>query len=475
MLQSGFHPDFFLSHSFFTGQSHLLILAGLALDSSQLAMGLLFLGGVLSAVAAASLVRRWTNRQWALTAALTFLLTPVVFWQISSAGAPDMWMAFFVTVGVLVISRSHNSPSASQALLSGALAGAVAGAKYTGCIIAASMAVAYLWESRSLRKLLLFFLGSLISGVWPYARNFVWTGDPMFPFLLRHLSPGKINGYTLASCLADTGAGQHITFPQILKFPFFAAIDPQHMGFWQFLGPLILCFAPLLILAARNTAAWRVTLIVWMLGALGTGFSSGMSRFLLPLLPSALAGTFAGVSQLAGRGWRTARYISAATIGSFFLFGAVGLLFYDRAALLVAAGIAKRDEYMRARVPEYEITEFVNRVLSGKEAGGKTLVFMRDVFYLRIPLLYGDPYASWAVDPSKLHTPEEWRAFFQTHNIRWVVRSPEYPPSIAAPLIQLETTRQLSPIARTETSDFQGSRVFGQRQSVVVTILQVND
>lgn len=44
VLRSGFHPDFFLSHSFFTGQSHLLILMGLALGSSQFAMGLIFLG-----------------------------------------------------------------------------------------------------------------------------------------------------------------------------------------------------------------------------------------------------------------------------------------------------------------------------------------------------------------------------------------------------------------------------------------------
>jgi hypothetical protein len=184
---------------------------------------------------------------------------------------------------------------------------------------------------------------------------------------------------------------------------------------------------------------------------------------------------FACVSQLAVRGWRTARYISVATIGSFLLFGAAGLLFYDRAALLVAAGITPRGEYMRAHVPEYEKTEFVNRVLSGKDAGAKALVFMRHLFYLRVPFLYGDPSASWAVDPSRLQTPEDWQAFFQTHNIRWVVRSPEYPPAIAAPLIQLETMGQLSPIARTEISDFQGSRVFGQRQTVVVTILQVND
>ncbi|HET8922818.1 MAG TPA: hypothetical protein VFN26_07445 [Candidatus Acidoferrum sp.] len=474
ILLLGFHPNFFLSTSFLTGQSHLLILAGLALGSSQLAMGLLFLGGVLAAVACACLVRRWASRQWALTAALTFLLTPVTFWQISSAGAPDMWMAFFVTVGVLVISQSKNLPHASHAVLSGALAGALAGAKYTGCIIAASMAVAYVWESRSIRKLLLFFLGSLISGVWPYARNFAWTGDPVFPFLLRHLSPGKLNAFALASYLAETGAGQHLSFWQILKFPLFAAIDTQHPGFWQFLGPLVLCFAPLLILAVRNTTAWRVALTVWILSALGIGVSSGMSRYVFPLLPCALAGVFAGVSHLATRGWRAAKYISAATISGFLLFGAAGLLFYDRAALLVAGGFTSQDEYMREHVPEYEKTEFVNRVLSEKEAGGKTLVFMRHVFYLRVPFLYGDPSASWAVDPSELQTPEEWQAFFQAHDIRWVVRSPEYPEAIAAPLKQLETSGQLSPIARSEISDFQGSRVYGQRQTVAVTILQVN-
>ena len=259
------------------------------------------------------------------------------------------------------------------------------------------------------------------------------------------------------------------------EFPLFAAIDPQRLGFWQFLGPLILCFFPLLFLAARNTAAWRVALTVWILSALGVGVSSGMSRFLFPLLPTALVGAFAGVSQLAARGWRTARYISAATIGGFLLFGATGLLFYDRAALLVAAGITSQDEYRRRHVPEYEKTEYINRVLSGKEAGGKTLVFMRHMYYQRVPFLYGDPSASWAVDPSKLQTPEEWRAFFQAQNIRWVVRSPQYPSAIAAPLIQLETRGQLSPIAQTEISDFQDSRIYGQRQTVAVTILQVNN
>jgi hypothetical protein len=37
ILAYGFHPDFSISHSFFCGQHHLLILFGLALGSEQLA------------------------------------------------------------------------------------------------------------------------------------------------------------------------------------------------------------------------------------------------------------------------------------------------------------------------------------------------------------------------------------------------------------------------------------------------------
>ncbi len=48
ILKYGFHPDFSISHSFLCGQHHLLILLGLALGSEKLAMGLIFLGGLLS-------------------------------------------------------------------------------------------------------------------------------------------------------------------------------------------------------------------------------------------------------------------------------------------------------------------------------------------------------------------------------------------------------------------------------------------
>jgi hypothetical protein len=472
VLRSGFHPNFFLSHSFLCGQSHLLVLAGLALGSDQLAMGLLFLGGVLAAAAGACLARHWMDRSWSWIVALTFLVTPVVFWQISSAGAPDLWMAFFATLGVIVISHCKEMPRASHAVLAGALAGAIAGTKYTGCIVAASMALAYFREVRSAAKSLVFLVAALGAGVWPYARNFAWTGDPMFPFLMRWLSPGKVNAYALTSYLADTGASEHRGVWQILEFPFFAAIDPAHPGFWQFLGPLVLAFAPLLFLAVRNTPAWRAALTVWIASALGIGLSSGMTRFLLPLLPIALAAVLAGAAQLRIAGWRAARYVTAATVCGFLLFGAAGLLVYERSALSAAAGLTSREDYLRGHAPEYEQAQFINHILAGRETG-EVLVFLRHTYYLGVPFLSGDPSASWAVDPARLETPEEWRQMFRERDIRWVVRSPEFPAAIAGPLNALETQGKLVPIARAEVSDFQGLRASGERESRPIVVLEV--
>jgi len=254
----------------------------------------------------------------------------------------------------------------------------------------------------------------------------------------------------------------------------FAAIDQLHPGFWQFLGPLALAFAPLLLLVVRNTPAWRAALTVWILGAIGIGATSGMTRFLLPVLPIAIAAVLAGVAQLKSAGWRLVRYTSLASVCSFLLLGAAGMLVYNRAALSAAVGLTPGEDYLRQHAPEYEKAQFINEALAGKESDGKTLVFLRHVYYLRVPFLYGDPAASWAVDPAKLQTAEEWRRLFREQGIRWVVRAPEYPTEIASPLLELEASGQLQRFAETNVSDFQGMRITGARQSVPLVIFEVN-
>jgi 4-amino-4-deoxy-L-arabinose transferase-like glycosyltransferase len=452
-----------------------LILAGLALGSEKLSLGLIFLGGVLAAAAGACLTRKWASREWAWLSALTFLLTPVVFWQISASGAPDAWAAFFAATAVLVVARTRGDQRLGLALLAGILAGAIAGTKYTGCIIAASLALAFLWEARSARRLAVFLCGALGAGIWPYLRNALWTGDPVFPFLLHWFAPTQMNAYALASIMGDTGAATPRNLWQVAKFPFFAAVDLSHAGFWQFLGPLCLAFAPLVIWAARNISLWRTALIVWLVSSIGIGATSGMLRFVLPILPVALGMVFAGVAALCASEWRIARSVSIASISLFLLLGAGGLVVYERSAAAAAIGLTERETYLKQRAPDYGKTQFVNETLEGKGSEGKALVFFRHVYYLRVPFLYGDPAASWSIDPEKLQTPEAWRTFFHAKNIRWVVRAPDYPPAIAGALGQLEATGELEFFAQGKVSDFEGQRILGVRKTQPIFILRVKD
>ncbi len=474
-LERGFHPDFFLSHSFFSGQTHLLILAGLALGSEKLALSLLFLGGSLSVASVHCLARKWMSAEWAWMASLALLLTPVVFWQVSGSGSPDMWMAFYLTLAVLVLAEYSRERRLPLAVLAGILAGGIAGAKYTGCLVAAALILALIWEGRSIRHASIFAVSALAAGIWPYARNAAWTGDPVFPFLLRWLNPQSLNSFTLASYLADTGAGRPHGLAQTLKFPFFAGLDMSHIGLWQFFGPLVLAFSPLLPFTARNTPLWRIAGIVWVGTALAIGASSGMVRFLLPVFPLALAAAFSGPPELRNRGWRISWLLCLVAVGGFMLLGAAGLILYERAPLAAGIGITTREDYLRSRAPDFQTAEFVNEFLAGKENEGRVLVFFRHVYYLRVPFLYGHPAASWAVNPGLLQTPDQWQALFRAEHIRWVVRAPSYPPSVADPLRQLEASGKLVPFASGVVSNFQGMRISGVRTQIPVVILRVTN
>jgi hypothetical protein len=473
ILEYGFRPDFSISHSFLCGQQHLLILFGLALGSEQLAMALLFLGGVLTAFALACLASRWASRRTALAITLLFLLTPVVFWQISSSGAPDIWMAFFASAAVLVLCQSKLSGTWHQALLAGLLTGGVAGAKYTGCLVAAGIAAAIAIEYRSIRSASLLCVSSLLTGIWPYLRNFVWTGDPVFPFLSKTLFPERVNLFALKALLADTGASQSGHLGQLIPFVFFAGTHQNSLGFWDFFGPIVFALAPLLIPAFENFRRWRVPAVVWCLSALGVFYASGLPRFLLPVFPLALACMAAGIDSSQRKGWKITNCMATSLATVFCITAGVGLVMYSWRPVVAALGIVREVSYLEERRPEYQEAEAINRVLASQTKGGKTLLFVRHLYSLDVPFLNGDPATSWMIDPDRLRTPRDWEVFFQREGIRFVARSPEYPAAIQAPLTEMEANGDLVPVALLAVQDFVGNRIEEKRAERPVIIFKV--
>jgi hypothetical protein len=384
-------------------------------------------------------------------------------------------MAFFVTIGVLVVARAREENRLGITILAGVLAGALAGAKYTGCFFAAALLLAFVAEARSLRRLAVFFCMALASGIWPYARNSLLSHDPVFPFFLPWFGTGHVNSSTLASLLADTGASGTRFMPQILLFPLFAPVCHIHTGFWQFFGPLPLVFVPVLVFARRNTTHWRVAGIVWLASSLFVGVSSGMLRFLLPVFPVALAISTAGAAYLHHSDWRAARAITFSSITALCLLCIGGALSYGWLAAKASTGLLSREGYLRLRAPDYGRISFINQILESRRSEGKTLVFLQHLYYLRVPFVSGDPEYNWNIDPERYGSAAAWSVLFRAEHIRWVVRAPQYSHAVEAPLRELENEGRLVPVARADVSDFEGMRIFGVRKTDAVVILRVTE
>jgi hypothetical protein len=475
ILQMGFHPNWSLLHAFFAGLGHQLILTGLALGSDRLATGLLYLGGLAATLATLCLARQFIGGAWSFATALAFTLTPVTFWQVSTAGAPDVWMCAFLPLDILAILFAARSQSIGACVLAGILAGATAGTKYTGILMAGALLVAFAIEIRSFRKCLIFFGPAVAVGVWPYLRNFVWTGDALFPyFFVRRQHPsGNVNA--LLSILKDTGASNAHGFFRVIRFPFFAVTD---YGFatWQFLGPLILTFGPVALLSVRKTPLWRAVLVVWLIVSLGVGKTSGIPRFLLPVLPLALAASIGGIALLTRERFRLLRGVTILSLAGFVLAGFAAMVVYSQAAWSVALGQVSPDSYLSAYAPDYERSRFVNTQIARLSTGGptaNTMVFFHHLYYVRAPFLSGDPEDSWLMDPALLSNDQAWLGLFARENIRWVVKTDDYPIELAESLTRLQNEGILRPCASGTVQSLQGFRIDQNRVLEPITIFCV--
>jgi hypothetical protein len=471
-LQHGFQPLYDITLSFATGQSHMLILLGLALGSDHIALGLIFLGGALSAAAVFRLAREWMPLEASLAVTLAFLLTPMVFWQMTVAGAPDIWMLFYCTMAVFAAARGISARSTSWAIIAGFLAGAAGGSKYPAMIIPIAICALLLMETLSIRITFASGFAALASGIWPILRNALWTGDPVFPFLSRWLAKSNFNPYTFASVLADTRpAASHGGFISWIEYPFRLVLEGQIFGVGHYFGPLVLLFAPLFFFAYKPTPLFRVGGGVWAAVFLTNVFTSQMARFLLPVFAIALVFVFAGAEKIMKKDRPLLRFACIASIVVFLLFGAASYSLYARDFLPAGLGIEAREHFLQRFAPNYQEVSFVNSTLDGKP--GAAMVFFRHIYYLRVNMIDGDPQANWLMDPDKLSAPESMLAFLRKSGVQWVVKAGDYPDAIREPLRAMELSGDLRPVASTVANDFTGWRVEGERTSVPVQIFEV--
>lgn len=486
LLEAGHRllPIFWLTHSFFLGQGHLLISLGLALGSDRISMGLLYLGGVLATGATLVLARQLMPERWARLAALVFVASPTVFWQSSTSGSPDLWMAFFVPLAVIAAQRGVAGESFESSnvwlLLAGFFAGAAAGVKYTGWVIPLALAAYVMIARRSLKLGVSVSAAAMGAGIWPLARNWMWTRDPVFPFLTPTFVPSLSNPFALAAIKSMTsteGFGRDAW--HLLRFPFALVLHGDSYGLGQYFGPFILAFAPMLLFAPWQKQTARIAVLLWGITFVSIAFANQMGRFLLPVYPLALALVFSGAAVAAQRGWRLAVTGCTATIALFLLFAAGADAIYAKNFLPVVLGMEREEAFLRRAAPDYEIDEFIDHALRDemdRAQGGRVMVFYRHLYYLRVPFVEGAPENSWLMNPDALRDPRAMVALLKSLDVRWIVKTDEYPESLEPVLAQMEQGGVLTPVASADILNLTGaSRIYRQTENVHVAVMRVRD
>jgi hypothetical protein len=466
-------PIFWLAHAFFIGLGHELIALGLVLGGDKLALLLIFSGGFLTAAALFQMARKWMAPEWALAATLTFLMTPMVFWQISTAGSPDIWMGFYAVLAALAVGQAEGVSTHRWLILASVYAGAGASIKYTGWILPAVILLCGLWMTRSLVWAALCSAAALAAGLFPLLRNFLWTGDPFFPFLSRWMGRIPVNQFALESIQADVHSHAFSTQPlHILYFLAAMTVRGADYGLGHYFGPVLLAFLPLLFFCNwRSRLVWVATALCASM-LLANALTTQMARFLLPAYPLALALAIFGAAAASRERGTFVRFGCAATLALFGLFCLASDTLYAKDFLPVSVGLESKAAFLNRMAPDYQAAAFVNSVLAQRE--GKVLIFFRHSFYLRVPYENGDPGESWGMNPAVLTDPQTLLAFLKEQGVAWVVKSPEYPEPLVKVFEECEKEGLLVPEARTETETLSGSsRVYNMRVKVHVTLLRV--
>jgi hypothetical protein len=184
--------------------------------------------------------RLGATRRDAAFAGLLLVFTPVVLGQ-SGSNYVDVIVAVLHLVMLYAMIAYRQTADSAHLVLAGIATGLALGAKYTMIpLVLAAQPLLYVPLVRAgsvaaaLRRYALYWLAALPFFAYWYARNWIETGSPFFPFRLTATGLSGIEGTVMATALSSTGPSALTTFVaepfKLLLYPF------QDFGLGSFHG-----------------------------------------------------------------------------------------------------------------------------------------------------------------------------------------------------------------------------------------------
>lgn len=337
-----------------------------------------------------------------LVAVVFFASLPIAFFEATTAYV-DLALTAYSLLSLFALSRFHSQPDGRWLILAGIFAGASAGTKYTGLLLIGLLIPLGLWairrvgEPRWSHLAIGILLSASIASPW-YVKNWLWTGNPVFPFAYgifggKNWTKEMAQTYTISN--REFGGSRD--FLTTIALPFNMALNEIRFGKcarqwlgscknwgecrmqWKCgkfdnqdlpnfsIGFLPLVLTPVSIFTISLTTlpfAVSVPVIVMLFWFAWWLMEAQYLRYLLPALGCLSVFASWGAAKWLKSGLLTA-VITRGTISVGLSYGVLVALWQATTLtpLSVAVGLISNDEFLQRAEPTYKIAEFVNKAL----------------------------------------------------------------------------------------------------------------
>lgn len=356
-----------LVYSNFPLHAEMLYLLALQLGGPRLA-GLMNLGfAALTAAALAALVRRLANPAAGRAAAALFLLAPPVLLT-ARFGTVEVLLALSFTFEVWCLQRWRDGAGPGWAAAAGLFAGWCFATKYAGGLFALLPPLVFFAEDtartgrRVVRAALLFAPCAAAAALPWLLKNFVFTGNPVYPAFYGVFGGKDWSAARGAALLTDAHAAWLVatSFLDFARLPADLVLHPERFGAAAasaWVWPVTLAAVMVALGAPRARAGVRLSailagyLLIW-------GASFWLARLLIPAMAIGAALVALALHRLLPER-RTARCLFLAAL-AVWTAAALMLDAPTRDALAPALGLQATDDYLAGMIASHPAVRFIN-------------------------------------------------------------------------------------------------------------------
>jgi hypothetical protein len=397
----------FTHQSNFPFTMEMLYTLGLFLNGSSLAKlnHLLALGLTLFLILGVG--KRLWGKGAGEVAAACYISAPIVILEATTAYI-DLGYALFYLLAAAAFLVWWLEGKRNWLVLSGICCGFCMGTKMTGVLAFVSLAVLLTYRviraKGGWREFAGFLLPALlIASPW-YLKSLIWTGNPVFPFFYNIFGGTNWDGTMAAAYRFEqqkfgvgTGMLQLIRLPIDLCFRHERFIDLGYARQLSSPGILWLCFLPPLLFLRKHDRAFKITLALAGLGALGWFYSMQQVRYFIPILALLSLATGHATQRISSE--RILRWLLRGIVITVL---ALGITFSGSLTAIswkVVLGFEGQREYLKKYFDRYQAFEYINE---STLPGSKVVTFGEPRgFYCDKPYFWGDPNHNKIIDREK--------------------------------------------------------------------------